>query len=188
MATAVAHNFLSKETRVRKDLDIRAGDTVRVHVKIVEKGKTRTQIFEGLVLARKHGNENGGTFTVRKITNGVGVERIFPLFSPMIDKIEIVRRSRTRRSKIYFIRTKVAREIRRTMRNFVNFAATTDELVIPAEEMMDETPEETENVENTEETGEQAEEAEKQEAPEENTADEAPQEEPATPEEPKTEE
>jgi len=167
MTTAVAHNFLSKETRVRKDLDIRAGDTVRVHVKIVEKGKTRTQIFEGLVLARKHGNENGGTFTVRKITNGVGVERVFPLFSPMLDKIEVVRRSRTRRAKIYFIRNKVAREIRRTMRNFVNFAATTDELVIPAEEMMDETPEEAQSVENNEEnTNETPETSEEKKAPE----------------------
>jgi len=167
MTTAVAHNFLSKEIRVRKDLDIRAGDTVRVHVKIVEKGKTRTQIFEGLVLARKHGNENGGTFTVRKITNGVGVERVFPLFSPMLDKIEIVRRSRTRRAKIYFIRNKVAREIRRTMRNFVNFAATTDELVIPAEEMMDETPEEAQSVENNEEnTNETPETSEEKKAPE----------------------
>jgi len=167
MTTAVAHNFLPKEIRVRKDLDIRAGDTVRVHVKIVEKGKTRTQIFEGLVLARKHGNENGGTFTVRKITNGIGVERVFPLFSPMLDKIEIVRRSRTRRAKIYFIRNKVAREIRRTMRNFVNFAATTDELVIPAEEMMDETPEEAQSVENNEEnTNETPETSEEKKAPE----------------------
>ncbi|MAQ76940.1 50S ribosomal protein L19, partial [Candidatus Campbellbacteria bacterium] len=75
-------NFLPESVRNRKDLDIRAGDTVRVNIKIQEKGKTRIQSFEGLVLARKHGAENGGTFTVRKVSNGVGVERIFPLYSP----------------------------------------------------------------------------------------------------------
>ena len=100
----------------RKKLGIRAGDTVRVWVKIQEKGKTRLQAFEGLVLARKHGNEAGATFTVRKVASGIGVERIFPLFSPIIDKIEIIKRSRVRRSKLYFIREKVAREIRRQMR------------------------------------------------------------------------
>ena len=103
-------------TEERKKLGIRAGDTVRVWVKIKEKEKTRLQAFEGLVLARKHGNEPGGSFTVRKVASGVGVERIFPLFSPIIDKIEIIKRSRVRRSKLYFIREKVAREIRRQMR------------------------------------------------------------------------
>lgn len=101
----------------RKELGIRSGDTVRVSQKIQEKGKTRIQVFEGLVLARKHGNEPGATFTVRKVSNGVGVEKIFPLYSPLIDKIEIVRRSKVRRAKLYFIREKVAREIRKQMRN-----------------------------------------------------------------------
>lgn len=100
----------------RKSLGIKAGDTVRVHQKIQDKGKTRIQIFEGLVLARKHGNEPGATFTVRKVASGVGVEKIFPLYSPMIDKLEIVKRSKVRRSKLYFIREKVAREIKRQMR------------------------------------------------------------------------
>ncbi|MCK5021900.1 MAG: 50S ribosomal protein L19 [Candidatus Pacebacteria bacterium] len=100
----------------RKKLGIRAGDTVRVWVKIQEKGKTRLQAFEGLVLAHKHGNESGASFTVRKVASGVGTERIFPLFSPAIDKIEIIKRSRVRRSKLYFIREKVARQIRRQMR------------------------------------------------------------------------
>lgn len=100
----------------RKNLDIRAGDVVRVHQKIQEKGKTRIQIFEGLVLARKHGTEAGATFTVRAVLSGVGVEKIFPLFSPMIDKIEIVRRSKVRRAKLYYIRDKVAREQRRQLR------------------------------------------------------------------------
>jgi len=73
----------------RKDLDLRPGDTVRVHQKIEEKGKYRIQIFEGLVLARKHGTEAGGTFTVRRVASGVGVEKIYPLYSPMIDRIEL---------------------------------------------------------------------------------------------------
>lgn len=100
----------------RKTLDIRPGDTVRVHQKIEEKGKFRLQAFEGLVLAKKHGKEAGGTFTVRRVASGVGVEKIFPLYSPMIDHIEIVKRARVRRAKLYFIRDKVAREARRQLR------------------------------------------------------------------------
>jgi len=100
----------------RKGLGIRAGDTVRVHQKIQDKGKTRIQIFEGLVLARKHGDEPGATFTVRKVASGVGVEKIFPLYSPLIDKLEIVRRAKVRQSKLYYIRDKVNREIKRQMR------------------------------------------------------------------------
>lgn len=100
----------------RKALGIKAGDTVKVHQKIEDKGKTRLQVFEGLVLARKHGDEPGATFTVRKVASGVGVEKIFPLYSPMIDKIEIVKRAKVRRAKLYYIREKVAREIKRQMR------------------------------------------------------------------------
>lgn len=100
----------------RKALGIRAGDTVRVHQKIQDKGKVRIQIFEGLVLARKHGDEPGATFTVRKVASGVGVEKIYPLYSPLIDKLEIVKRAKVRRSKLYYIREKVNREIKRQMR------------------------------------------------------------------------
>jgi large subunit ribosomal protein L19 len=100
----------------RKELGIRSGDTVRVHQKIQDKGKTRIQIFEGLVLARKHGDEPGATFTVRKVASGVGVEKIYPLYSPLIDKLEIVKRAKVRRAKLYYIREKVAREIKRQMR------------------------------------------------------------------------
>lgn len=101
----------------RQKLDLRSGDTVRVWQKIVEKGKTRLQAFEGLVLARKHGREAGATFTVRRIASGVGVEKIFPLYSPIIDKIEIIKRSKVRRAKLYHIRDKAAKDIRRQMRN-----------------------------------------------------------------------
>ncbi len=118
---------------------MRAGDTVRVGLKIQEKGKTRVQSFEGLVIAVKHGKEAGGTFTVRKVTSGVGVERIFPLYSPVIDKIEIVRRAKARRAKLYFIREKVAREISKKMRKARAMHGTEEtaeepiELVIAAE-------------------------------------------------------
>lgn len=109
--------FSPVDVKSRQDIGIRSGDTVRVHQKIQEKGKTRIQVFEGLVLSRKHGNEAGSTFTVRKVSNGVGVEKIFPMYSPLIDKIEIVRRAKVRRAKLYFIREKVAREVRKQMRN-----------------------------------------------------------------------
>lgn len=101
----------------RKALDMRPGDTVRIAQKIEEgKGKFRIQNFEGLLLARKHGTEAGATFTVRRVSGGIGVEKIFPLYTPMIDKITVVKRARVRRAKLYFIREKVAREARRQLR------------------------------------------------------------------------
>lgn len=103
----------------RKNLDLHAGDTVRVWQKIKEKDKVRLQAFEGLVLARKHGTEAGATFTVRKVMDGVGVEKIYPLYSPMIDKIDMIRRSKVRRAKLYYIREKAAKEIRHNMRKML---------------------------------------------------------------------
>jgi len=100
----------------RKELGLASGDTVKIHQKIEDKGKTRIQIFEGMVLARKHGATAGATFTVRKVVDGIGVEKIFPLYSPLIDKIEIVKRAKVRRAKLYHVREKVAREIKRQMR------------------------------------------------------------------------
>lgn len=101
----------------RQAIDLRAGDTVKVWQKIIEKGKTRLQAFEGLVLARKHGREAGATFTVRRVASGVGTEKIFPLYSPTIDKIEVLKRSKVRRAKLYHIREKAAKEVSRQMRN-----------------------------------------------------------------------
>jgi large subunit ribosomal protein L19 len=107
----------------RKKLDIRSGDTIRVWQKIQEKEaksgklKTRLQAFEGLVIAVKHGKEAGGTFTVRRVASGVGVEKIFPIYSPMIDSVETIKRAKVRRAKLYHIRDKAAKEIRRQMRN-----------------------------------------------------------------------
>ena len=105
------------DTIARKALNFSAGDTVRVFSKIEDKGKFRLQAFEGMVLARKHGTTAGATFTVRKVSNSVGVERIFPLYSPMIDSIEVVKRARARRSKLYYVREKAVRDVRRKMKS-----------------------------------------------------------------------
>lgn len=125
----------------RRKLDVKAGDTIRVFSKIQEKGKTRLQSFEGLVLARKHGAEAGATITVRKISQSIGVERIFPLYSPNIDSFEVVKRAKVKRSKLYFLREKTAKEIRRKLKAF-GFIAKTDEVEIKAEDMEDEKIEE----------------------------------------------
>jgi large subunit ribosomal protein L19 len=87
------------------------GDTVRVHVRVVEGEKERIQAFEGVVIARK-GGSNRETFTVRKISYGMGVERIFPLHSPMIEKIDVIRQGRVRRAKLYYLREKKGRAAR----------------------------------------------------------------------------
>ena len=125
----MAGNLINKikfspiDIEARAKLDFRAGDTVRVWSKIPEeKGKFRLQAFEGTVLARKHGTESGATFTVRRIASGVGVERIFPLYSPMLDKVEVVKKSHARRSKLYYIRTKAVKDVRRKMRGAVTGA------------------------------------------------------------------
>lgn len=112
--------FSPVDIEARAKLDFRAGDTIRVWSKIKdEKGKFRSQAFEGMVLARKHGTEAGGTYTVRRIASGVGVERIFPLYSPMVDKIEIVKRANAKRSKLYYVRTKAVKDVRKRMRSSV---------------------------------------------------------------------
>lgn len=121
------------DIEARKKLVLQAGDTVRVHQKITEGDKSRIQIFEGLMIARKHGNEAGGTFTVRKVIDGVGVERIFPFYSPNIDKIEVVRKSKTRRAKLYNVREKAAKEIRRKMKNIINAKEVPETAETPAE-------------------------------------------------------
>lgn len=132
------HQFAPKGYEERAKLDLRAGDTIRVWSKIQEKGKTRLQAFEGLVIGCKHGKELGATFTVRKVAHGVGVERIFPLFSPLVDKIEILKRAKVRRAKLYYIRDKAAKEIRRKMKSLAYSLGITDEA--PAAESVEETP------------------------------------------------
>lgn len=117
-------NFSPIDRETRGSLDMRPGDTVRVTERVkessasrkgsVEADKTRRQVFEGIVLARKHGREPGATFTVRKVSGGIGVERVFPLYSPVIEDIKLVRRpTRVRRAKLYYLREKTAKETRK---------------------------------------------------------------------------
>ncbi|GGZ18565.1 50S ribosomal protein L19 [Echinicola pacifica] len=82
----------------------KAGDTINVHVRIKEGNKERVQQFQGTVIQRKNVNSNGETFTVRKISSGIGVERIFPILSPSIEKIELLRRGKVRRARLYYLR------------------------------------------------------------------------------------
>lgn len=126
--------FTPVDIESRTKVDFASGDTVRVWSKIEDKGKYRLQAFEGLVLARKHGTTPSATFTVRKVSNSVGVERIFPLFSPLIDKIEVTKRAKTRRSKLYYIRDKAAKEIRRKMKRILTGKASIEEAEIVPEE------------------------------------------------------
>lgn len=98
------HPFIETQKEWLKDVPpFRAGDTVRVNVRVKEGDKERLQAFEGVVIARK-GEGVSKTFTVRKISNGVGVERIFPLHSPMLESISVVRRGRVRRAKLFYLR------------------------------------------------------------------------------------
>ena len=105
----VEKEFLEKES---KHPDFKAGDTVNIHVKIKEGNKERIQQFQGTVIQRRHTNTNGETFTVRKISNGVGVERIFPILSPSIDKIEVVRKGHVRRARLFYLRGKQGKAAR----------------------------------------------------------------------------
>ncbi len=88
--------------------EIRVGDTVRVHIKVTEGTKERIQVFEGTVIAKKHGGVNE-TFTVRRISYGVGVEKVFPVHSPNVVKVETVRKGKVRRAKLYYLRDRVGK-------------------------------------------------------------------------------
>ncbi|MDE0243270.1 MAG: 50S ribosomal protein L19 [Candidatus Kaiserbacteria bacterium] len=130
---------ISKDLEERKTLRLSAGNTVRVHQKIVEGDKKRSQVFEGVVIARKHGTEPGATFTVRRVgSDGIAVEKIFPLYSPTIEKIEVSRETKTRRSKIYFLRDKTPRQVREKLRRVLS-------LGIGTEPSVEEKPEEKES-------------------------------------------
>jgi large subunit ribosomal protein L19 len=106
---AVEAEVLAKRTDIP---DFRAGDTVNVYVKIKEGNKERIQQYQGVVIQRKNTNTINETFTVRKVSNGVGVERIFPIFSPSVDKIEVVRKGKVRRARIYYLRGKMGKAAR----------------------------------------------------------------------------
>ena len=100
------------QNQLRTDLpEFNIGDTIKVHVKIKEGDKERIQVFEGTVIAKKHGGIQQ-TFTVRRLSYGVGVERTFPVNSPKIDKIDVVRRGKVRRAKLYYLRDRVGKATR----------------------------------------------------------------------------
>ena len=107
-----------------KDMpQIRPGDTIKVHQKIKEGDKERIQIFEGLVIARKHGKGVSAMITVRKVIDGVGVERVFPIHSPSVDKLEVVRHGKVRRSKLYYLRTAKGKKARLKNKEFATAIA-----------------------------------------------------------------
>lgn len=93
--------------------ELRVGWTIKVHQKLKEKDKAKSQTFEGMIIAKKHGNEPGGTITVRKMSGGIGVEKILPLSLPSIEKIEVLKKPEVRRSKLYYLRDKTSKEIRK---------------------------------------------------------------------------
>lgn len=112
-------NEFTKNQHVQTLQDVRPGDTIKIFQKVKEGDKTRVQPFEGLVIARKHGSGISATVTVRKVSGGIGVEKIIPIHSPSVTKVEVLRRAKVRRAKLYYIRTKAAKEARRKMRSFV---------------------------------------------------------------------
>ena len=116
--------------------DIRPGDTIKVHQKIKEGDKERIQIFEGVIIAKKHGKGISATMTVRKVVDGIGVERVFPIHSPSIAKIEIVKHSKVRRAKLYYLRTAKGKKAKLKRKDFAAAIA-------PEEPAPEETPAET---------------------------------------------
>jgi len=98
---------------------VRPGDTIKVHQKIKDGDKERIQVFEGIVIARKHGKGISATITVRKVVDGVGVERVFPIHSPAIDKIEVLRHGKVRRSKLYYLREAKGKKAKLKRKDFV---------------------------------------------------------------------
>ena len=99
---------LNKETLAKESVNVQIGDTIRVHVKVKEGSRERIQIFEGTVIAKKHGGIEE-TITVRRLSYGIGVEKVFPVHSPSIDHIEVVRNGKVRRAKLYYLRGRVGK-------------------------------------------------------------------------------
>ncbi len=110
MDSTITHNHFQLKKNIP---ELRAGDRVRVHQKIQEGGKTRVQVFEGLTIKTQHGNGINGTFTVRRISLGVGVEKCFPLHLPSITKIEKLKSAKVRRAKLYYVRGLIGKAARR---------------------------------------------------------------------------
>ncbi len=136
--TTLLQKFNKEQEKDRPQLH--SGDTIKVHQKIKEGNKERIQIFEGVVIAAKHGSGISGTITVRKISDGIGVERIFPIHSPAIEKIEVVKHGKTRRSKLYYLRTAKGKKSKLKKKDFAEVIAPDE----PTEEIITEVPTETE--------------------------------------------
>lgn len=100
----------------RRKWNISPGDKIKIWYKIQEGDKTRSQVLEGVIIAHKHGFEPGATFTIRKTYQDIGVEHTFPIYSPNIEKIEVVAKGKVRRAKLYYIRNKAAKAIRRKIK------------------------------------------------------------------------
>lgn len=115
--------------------DIKSGYTVKVHQKIKEGDKERIQIFEGVVIARKHGKGINSTITVRKVVDGIGVERIFPVHSPSVEKIEVVKKGKARRSKLYYLRTAKGRKAKLKNKEFASVITEEEPAELPTQEL-----------------------------------------------------
>ena len=112
------------QSYLKKDLpDVRPGDTVRISQKVKEKDKERIQVFEGQVLARKHGKGVSATITVRKVISGIGTEIVFPIHSPVIEKMEIIKRGRAKRAKLYYLRQAKGKKAKLKREGFVTAVA-----------------------------------------------------------------
>jgi large subunit ribosomal protein L19 len=103
-----ALKLISQDSLKAETPELNIGDTVKVHVRIKEGDKYRIQIFEGTIIAKKHGGINE-TFTVRRVAHGCGIERVFPVHSPIVDKVEVVRKGKVRRAKLYYLRDRVGK-------------------------------------------------------------------------------
>ena len=137
--TTITETTIIKE-QLKQIPDIQSGDTVRVHQKVKEGEKERIQIFEGVILAKKHGKGISATITVRKISQGVAVERIFPIHAPFVHKIEIVKRAKVRRAKLYYLRDAKGKKARLKAREFGVEVAVPE---TPKAELKEEAPAET---------------------------------------------
>ncbi|EKE15604.1 MAG: hypothetical protein ACD_11C00118G0004 [uncultured bacterium] len=150
----------NKSQRTSQVPQLRTGDVVKIFRKIVEGGKERIQMFQGMVIAMKGGQSSSQTITVRKVSNGVGVEIVLPLHSPMIDKIEVIKRALTKKSKLYYIKDKTAKSLKLKYKDISEFAAAeeapvAEESVVSDVEKVEEAPVEAEKVETKEEETEE---------------------------------
>ena len=145
----------NKAQRASKVPEVKTGDVVKVFRKIVEGGKERIQMFQGIVIAVKGKQSSSPTMTVRKVSNGVGVELVLPLHSPMIDKIEVVKKAKVKSSKLYYIREKTAKSLKLKYKDMAEFAKV-EEAPVKEESLVEEIPVETTVEETKEEKIEEA--------------------------------